>query len=301
MNFLKYLILCFFFGVWDRLAIIYPPNNTWPMSAGDKGEDNLTYKSSTKTQDTLKACKNAQQSLSGWFPCYKHDPWKQTGAGREDVVGNMVSINVFNVKTTVVYPAASSLLICAVNKCVEWWGHEAWPLLWRKRAQPLDYFQTDRSEHRGKVYSWKEKTLTRKNRVHAHGNKNAFLSKKRWRHCYFPTLTSTWMEETPTSDWSGAVMLVGCSGMCATQTPVWSAPSGGVSVCLGDPLTCLQTKHLATLCQDVCVLHGSMLVALHPCLSTHPPLFIKAFNNSLHDSVYYTQTFPPLLPVMVYS
>lgn len=57
-------------------------------------------------------------------------------------------------------------------------GPQSWPAQWRKKAQPLNYFQTDRSEHRGKANSWKEKTLVKKIDSKYWGIKIQFLWKK---------------------------------------------------------------------------------------------------------------------------
>lgn len=161
--------------------------------------------------------------------------WKQTGG--EDVVRNMEQTNASSVNTRGL--SSGKFTIDLHGKEMGWvMGPQSWPLQWRKRAQPLDYFQTDRSEHRGKVYSWKEKTLI-KNRLEALGNRIPFSGKNieallvpdpghppgwRRRQHHFGL---------------GAVFLVGCSGLCARQAPVWSTPSGCLCV-WGPPLTCLQ-------------------------------------------------------------
>lgn len=89
---------------------------------------------SRKSQDTLETDRSSQQGLTD---CYKHDKhkkaparnismtWKQSSTGGGDEAGNTPWIKASNVQTLVVYPAASSLLICTVNKCAEWWGHRA--------------------------------------------------------------------------------------------------------------------------------------------------------------------------------
>lgn len=99
--------------------------------------------------------------------------WKQTGG--EDVVRNMEQTNASSVNTRGL--SSGKFTIDLHGKEMGWvMGPQSWPLQWRKRAQPLDYFQTDRSEHRGKVYSWKEKTLI-KNRLEALGNRIPFSGK----------------------------------------------------------------------------------------------------------------------------
>lgn len=63
--------------------------------------------------------------------------------------------------------SSSKLTIDLPSKQKPWvTGPQSQPHHWRKRAQPLDYFQPDRSDHRGKVCSLKENVLPKNTVTH---------------------------------------------------------------------------------------------------------------------------------------
>lgn len=178
--------------------------------------------------------------------------WKQTFKGGEDVVWNAVQTNTSNVNIRGL--SSGKFTIDLQGKQMGWvMGPQSWPLQWRKRAQPLDYFQTDRSEHRGKVYSWKEKTLVKKkkNRLEALGNRNPFSWKKdRGIVSSWPWHPPGWRRHQHRFGLRAAFLGLVWS-VCPTESCVVHPP---LVVCLvwGPPLTRFQTRHLATLSGWVC-------------------------------------------------